>query len=173
MVKDNLALNKKGDKVKIVGKERHYNLLGTTIQYVPVLTYLLVKFDMFTFDNVSNGITGWGFVGLGIIFLAFRSKIKEKLKEYDETFGETWKRAKTGSLSLVMATVLFMVYIFSLNFFLIFGIFSVSTFASLYFYTPYDTLTVKKKKLQKILTEENDTKTFENIKKDFEDMKTL
>jgi len=164
MVENNLKLNKKGDKIKIVGKVRFYNILGTTIQFAPVLIYLMIKFNMFTFNESGYSLTGYGFTALVILFLAFRSKIKEKLKEYEKNFGNTWARSKSGSISLIIAVILFLVYTFSLNFFLIFGIYAISTYSSLFFYIPYDELNIKRIKLQKMLEEENDKNSFENIK---------
>ena len=128
----NLALNKKGTKVKITGKPKFYNVLGTSIQWLPPLTYLAVKFDLFTFQNQGYAISGWGIVLIIVLFLAFRSKIKEALVEYENTFGTTWSRVKAGSISLTIATVLFAVYFVSFSLFTIFFIFSASTYLSLF-----------------------------------------
>lgn len=167
----NLAINKKGTKVVIVGKAKFYNFLATTLQFVPTLAYLGVKFDMFTFQNQGYAITGWGITALSVLFLAFRSKIKEKLKEYDDTLGETWKRSKTGTVSIILGLVMFGIYIFALNFFTVFMIYGVSTYASLFLYKPYDELAIKRKAFQKTLDEENQKKDFEQMQKQFLELK--
>ena len=100
---NNLALNKKGTKVKITGVPKMFNVFGTSVQWLPSLTYLAIKFDLFTFQNQGYAITGWGVGGIIVLFLAFRSKIKETLKEsFKEVFRgspeiseETWFSEKT------------------------------------------------------------------------------
>jgi len=82
-VTNNLALNKKGTKVKIIGVPKMFNIFGTSVQWLPSLVYLSIKFDLFTFQNQGYAITGWGVVGVIILFLAFRSKIKDTAKEYE------------------------------------------------------------------------------------------
>lgn len=159
----NLALNKKGTKVKIVGMPRFFNILGTSVQWLPPLTYLAIKFDLFTFQNQGYAITGWGTVGIVILFLAFRSKIKDAYTEYGDTFGATWDRVKAGNISLGIATVLFIVYFASFSLFTIFFIFSASTYASLFAYAPYDKLAIKRKSMQVMLDEKNKVKDFETL----------
>jgi hypothetical protein len=168
----NLAINKKGTKVVISGKPKYYNVLATSLQFAPVLTYIALKFDMFTFQNQGYAITGWGITAVAVFFLAFRSKIKEKLKEYDDTLGETWKRSKSGTVSIVLGLVMFGVYVFATNFFAVFMIYGASTYASLLLYKPYDELSIKRKAFQKTLDEENQKKDFEQMQKQFLDLKT-
>ena len=168
----NLALNKKGTKVKIIGKPKYFNILGTSVQWLPPLTYLAVKFDLFTFQNSGYAITGWGAVLGVVLFLAFRSKIKDTFKEYENTFGASWERVKAGNISLGIATVLFAVYFVSFSLFTIFFIFSASTYISLFAYTPYDNLVVKKKSMQELLDEKNKTADFEQLTKQFNEMNT-
>lgn len=168
---NNLAINKKGTRVVIVGKEKFYNVLATTLQFAPTIAYISVKFDMFTFNNSGYAITGWGITALALGFLAFRSKIKEKLKEYDDVLGETWKRSKLGTVSIVFGLIMFAVYIFALNFFAVFMIFGCSTYASLFLYKPYDSLAIKRKTMQKMLDEQNQKKDFEQMQKQFLELK--
>ena len=169
----NLAFNKKKTRVVITGKPKFYNVLGTAFQYGPVLAYLFAKFDMFTFNNVGYGITGWGMTFAIIMLVAFRNKIKEKLKEYDDTLGDTWKRSKIGTVCFIIGVVLFFISYFSNNFFIIFMILSASTYTSLFLYAPYDVLLSRKKVLQKMLTEENEKEDFEILKTQYDDMKKL
>ena len=166
----NLALNKSGTKVKITGKPKFYNLLGTSVQWVPPLAYLAVKFDLFTFQNQGYAISGWGIVAIIGLFLAFRSKIKEALNEYENTFGSTWNRVKAGSISLTIATVLFAVYFVSFSLFTIFFIFAGSTYLSLFAYAPYDKLAIKRKTMQTLLDDKNKTADFEELTKEFNNM---
>lgn len=173
MSADNLKLNKKGTKVLVTGKTKFYGVFGTALQFLPTTAFMMFKFDMFTFNNEGYAITGWG-VTLGLfLVVAFRSKIKESLAQFDSSLGSTWKRSKAGSVSAIIAIILFFVYLFSLNFFIIFGIFSVSTFASLFLYAPYDIVVEKKVKLQKMLDTENGTKEFEKLKENFSEMKQV
>jgi len=150
---DNLALNKKGTKVVIIGKPKYYNLLGTVVQWLPSFLYIAFKFGIFTFEDAGYALTGMGIIGVSILFLMLRSKLKEAFKQYEEMFGETWGRIKLGNIALSIATVLFGVYLFSFTFFIIFFIFAGSTYASLYFYIPYDKLYVKRKEMQVLLNE--------------------
>ena len=173
MAVTNLAINKKGTRVVITGKPKFYNLEATFVQYAPVLGYIGWRFDMFTFDNSGYAVTGWGITAIVILFLAFRSKIKEKIKEYDDTFGETWKRSKAGSASLAIATVLLVIYALSMNLFIVFGIFSASTYLSLFLYKPYDELSIKRKTMQKMLDEENQKKDFDTIKNEYLEIKNI
>lgn len=167
----NLALNKKGTKVKITGKPKFYNVLGTSVQWLPPLAYLAVKFDLFTFQNQGYAISGWGIVAIIGLFLAFRSKIKESLVEYEKTFGTTWGRVKAGSISLTIATVLFAVYFVSFSLFTIFFIFSASTYLSLFAYSPYDKLAIKRKSMQELLDTKNKEKDFADLTKQFDELK--
>lgn len=171
MSADYLKLNKKGTKVVIKGKLKFYNILGTTVQYAPLLTYLFIKFDMFTFNEPAYGVTGWGITALIFILVAFRSKIKEYFNQFDESFGATWKRSKAGTVSLTITIILLVVYLFSFSFFKVFGIFSLSTYASLFLYAPYDKIAVKRQTMQKMLDEENQTKDFETLKTKFNEIK--
>jgi hypothetical protein len=173
MSENYLKLNKKGTKVVVTGKLKFYNILGTITQFAPTLALLLWKFDMFTFENEGYAITGWGATLLIFVVIAFRTKIKEALTKYDESMGATWKRAKAGSVSLTIAVVLFFVYLFSLNFFVIFGLFAGSTFLSLLFYAPYDNLAVERMALQKMISTENQTKNFEKLKEQYSEMKQV
>jgi len=164
----NLALNKKGTKVKITGKPKFYNILGTSVQWLPPLVYLAVKFDLFTFKNQGYAITGWGVVFAISLFIAFRQKIKDTVKEYEDTFGNTWNRVKAGNISLGIAIVLFIVYFASFNLFTIFFIFAGSTYASLFLYGPYDKLAIKRKEMQKLLDEKKKTEDFKALTNQFE-----
>ncbi len=166
----NLALNKKGTRVKITGKPRFFNILGTSVQWLPPLTYLAIKFDLFTFQNESYAITGWGAVFAIALFIAFRQKIKAKLKEYEEAFGSSWQRAKSGNISLGIATVLFGVSIFSTSLFIIFFIYSASTYASLFLYGPYDTINEKRKEMQQLLDTKNKEADFKALTKQFNEL---
>ena len=168
----NLALNKKGTKVKVVGVPKFYNILGTSIQWLPPLTYLAIKFDLFTFQNQGYAITGWGVVLISILFLAFRSKIKDAYTEYSDTFGPTWERVKAGNIALGIATVLFLVYFVSFSLFTIFFIFAGSTYLSLFAYGPYDKLAIKKKAMQKLLNEKQQTEDFEELTKQLTELET-
>lgn len=167
----NLALNKKGTKVKVVGLPRTYNILGTSVQWLPPLTYLAVKFDLFTFNNQGYAITGWGAVLGVVLFLAFRSKIKDALTEYENTFGTTWNRAKSGNIALGIASVLFAVYFVSFSLFTIFFIFAGSTYISLFAYGPYDKLAIKRKDMQTLLDEKNKKADFETLTKQLDELK--
>ena len=167
---DNLALNKKGTKVKIIGVPKFFNILGTSVQWLPPLTYLAIKFDLFTFQNEGYAITGWGFVGVIVLFLAFRSKIKEALVEYENTFGTMWTRSKAGNISLGIATTLFIVSIASLSLFTIFFIFSASTYLSLFAYAPYDKLAIKRKSMQELLDTKNKELDFASLTKQLDEM---
>ncbi len=158
---DSLAINKKGDKVKIVGKARFYNLAGKTLQFAPLLTYLAVEYNLFSYVEGTNAgykITGWGFFFACVLGLIFRDQFREWIKKYDESLGETWQRSKSGTTALIITLILFITYFISYNLMWILGIYGVSTFASLYFYAPYDKLNVKRKAIQ----EELDKKTKEN-----------
>lgn len=161
----NLALNKKGTKVKITGTPKFYNVLGTSIQWLPSLAYLSVKFDLFTFQNSGYAITGWGFVGVVVLFLAFRSKLKETYKEYGDTFGATWDRVKAGNIALAIAGILLAVSVASISLFAIFFIFAGSTYISLAVYGPYDKLAIKRKEMQVLLDEKNKKADFEELTK--------
>jgi len=167
----NLALNKKGTKVKITGKPKYFSLLGTVIQWLPSLTYLAVKFDLFTFQNQGYAITGWGVVTVILLFLAFRSKIKDAFNEYGEEFGSTWQRVKAGNIALGIATVLFAVYFVSFSLFTIFFIFAASTYLSLFAYGPYDKLAIKRKSMQVMLDEKNKVADFEALTKQLNELK--
>lgn len=169
----NLAINKKGTRVVITGKPKFYNIEATFIQYAPVLAYIGWRFDMFTFENSGYAITGWGITVLVVLFLAFRSKIKEKIKEYDDSFGETWKRSKAGSASMVISMVLLVIYLLSMNLFIVFAIYSGSTFLSLFLYKPYDELSIKRKTMQKMLDEENRATEFESMKNEYLGLKNI
>ena len=168
---NNLALNKKGTKVKITGVPKMFNVFGTSVQWLPSLTYLAIKFDLFTFQNQGYAITGWGVVGIIVLFLAFRSKIKETLKEYEDTFGETWNRVKAGNISMAIAMVLFGVYFASFALFTIFFIFAGSTYLSLFLYAPYDKIAIKRKTMQTMLNDKNKVADFEELTKQFNEMK--
>ena len=167
-----LALNKKGTKVKIVGAPKFFNILGTSIQWLPSLTYLAIKFDLFTFQNQGYAITGWGVVGVVILFLAFRSKIKDAFTEYGETFGSTWGRVKAGNIALGIASVLFLVYFVSFSLFTIFFIFAGSTYLSLFAYAPYDNLAIKRKSMQTMLDDKNKVADFEALTKQLNELET-
>ena len=167
----NLALNKKGTKVKIVGAPKFFNILGTSVQWLPPLTYLAVKFDLFTFQNQGYAITGWGTVGLVILFLAFRSKLKDAFTEYGDTFGATWNRVKAGNISLGIASVLFLVYFASFSLFTIFFVFAGSTYLSLFAYAPYDKLAIKRKSMQVMLDDKNKVADFEALTKQLDELK--
>ena len=168
---NNLAINKKGRKIKITGMPKMFNIIGTSIQWLPPLTYLAVKFDLFTFKNEGYAITGWGAVALIVLFLAFRSKIKDSFKEYEESFGSNWNRMKAGNISLAIATTLFAVYFISFGLFTIFFIFSASTYLSLFAYGPYDKLAEKRKTYQTMLDDKNKKADFEALTKDFDKLK--
>jgi hypothetical protein len=167
---DNLTLNKKGTKVVVTGTPKYYNLLATAIQWLPPFVYLAIKFDLFTFENEGFAFTGWGIVGISMLFLILRQKIRDKLKEYEEQFGATWNRAKSGAIALTIATVLFGVYFLSYSFFLIFFIYAGSTFLSLTFYKPYDDLTNKRLAMQKMLDDKTKTADFEKLTKKFDEL---
>ena len=164
----NLAFNKKGTKVKITGVPKFFNILGTSIQWLPPLAYLAVKFDLFTFQNQGYAITGWGLTVIVILFLAFRSKIKDAFTEYEESFGSMWSRAKAGNISLAIASVLFLVYFVSFSLFTIFFIFSASTYLSLFAYAPYDKLVTKRKAMQTLLSEQNQKADFKALTEQFD-----
>ena len=164
---DNLAFNKKKTKVVITGNPKYFNMLGTFVQFGPILAFLSFKYDLFKSGDSLGQITGWGIIGLAFVFIMFRSKIKEKLAEYDNSLGETWKRSKSGTVALVLTLVLFGMYFVSYSLLFIFGIYGISTYASLLLYAPYDKLNVKKLKLQKLLDNENQTTEFESLKTKF------
>ena len=168
----NLALNKKGTKVKVVGKPRIYSTLGMSAQWLPSLAYLAVKFDLFTFQNSGYAITGWGAVFIITLFLAFRQRIKDKFKEYEETFGSAWNRAKSGNISLGIASILLLVSVFSTSLFIIFYIFAISTYASLAFYKPYDILNKKRLEMQKLLDQKRQTEDFQTLTEQFNQINT-
>lgn len=155
-----LTLNKKGTKVKVTGLPKIYNILGTSVQWLPPLTYLAITFDLFTFENEGYAITGWGVIGVIVLFLAFRQKIKDAYTEYENTFGATWNRAKLGNIALGIATMLFLVYFVSFSLFTIFFIFAGSTYISLFVYAPYDKLAIKRKEMQTMLDKQNKEKDF-------------
>ena len=167
---NNLTLNKKGTKVKIVGMPRWYNIFGTSVQWIPPMTYLAIKFDLFTFQNQGYAITGWGVVGIILLFLAFRSKIKDAFKEYEDSFGTSWNRMKAGNISLGIATVLFAVYFVSFSLFTIFFIFSASTYVSLALYGPYDKLTAKRRTMQEMLDKKTKESDFEALTNQFNEL---
>ena len=167
----NLAINKKGTKVKITGMPKMFNIFGTSIQWIPPIAYLAVKFDLFTFKNEGYAITGWGAVALIVLFLAFRSKIKDSFKEYEESFGSNWNRMKSGNISLAIATVLFAVYFVSFGLFTIFFIFAGSTYLSLFAYTPYDKLAEKRKTYQTMLDDKNKKEDFDSLTEEFNKLK--
>ena len=167
----NLTLNKKGTKVKITGKPKYFNVLGTFVQWLPPLAYLSVKFDLFTFENSGYAITGWGFVFAVGLFIAFRSKINDAYKEYSATFGNTWNRVKAGNISLGIASVLFAVYFVSFSLFTIFFIFSASTYLSLFAYSPYDKLATKRKEMQELLDNKNKEKDFKALTEQLDNLK--
>jgi hypothetical protein len=166
----NLALNKKGTKVKVVGISKVFNILGTSIQWLPPLTYLAIKFDLFTFENEGYAITGWGAVFVISLFLAFRQKIKDAYTEYGETFGVTWNRIKAGNIALGIATILFIVYFASFSLFTIFFIFAGSTYISLFVYAPYDKLAIKRKEMQTMLDKQNKEKDFVTLTNQFKEL---
>ena len=166
----NLALNKKGTKVKITGVPKMYGLLGTVIQWGPSFAYLSIQFDLFTFKNEGYAITGWGVVFAIALFLAFRQKISDKLKEYETMFGSSWNRARGGSIALGIATVLFLVSIFSTSLFIIFFIYSGSTYLSLFAYNPYDEINKKRIEMQELLDKDNKEKDFATLTKQFNEM---
>lgn len=170
---DNLTLNKKGTKVKVVGKIKYYNILGTIIQWSPSFIYLAIKFDLFKFEDKPITYTGWGMVFVAMIFLMFRQKIKDKMKEYEEQFGATWNRAKSGHIALMIAAILFVVYFVSYSFFLIFFIYASSTYLSLFFYAPYDELMIKRKTMQKMLDEKEQVKDFEKLTQRYKELKSV
>jgi hypothetical protein len=167
-----LALNKKGTRVNIIGMPKFFNILGTSIQWLPPLTYLAIKFDLFTFQNQGYAITGWGAVFGVALFIAFRQKIKDKLKEYEDMFGSAWNRVKAGNISLGIATVLFAVYFVSFSLFTIFFIFAGSTYLSLFAYAPYDKLATKRKSMQELLDDKNKTADFETLTQQFNELNT-
>ncbi len=164
----NLTLNKKGTKVKITGKPKYFNVLGTFVQWLPPLAYLSVKFDLFTFQNANYAITGWGFIFAVGLFIAFRQKIKDKLKEYEDSFGSMWNRSKSGNISLAIATTLFLVSILSTSLFIIFFIYSTSTYASLFIYGPYDAINGKRIEMQKLLDEKLKAEDFKTLTEQFD-----
>jgi hypothetical protein len=168
----NLALNKKGTKVKIIGVPKFFNILGTSVQWIPPLAYLAIKFDLFTFQNQGYAITGWGAVGIITLFLAFRSKIKDTFTEYGESFGSTWNRIKAGNIALGIATILFIVYFASFSLFTIFFIFAGSTYLSLFAYAPYDKLAIKRKSMQEMLNEKNKEADFATLTQQFNELNT-
>lgn len=167
---ENLSFNKKRTKVKITGKPKYYNLIGTAIQWIPPIAYLAVKFDLFTFDNQGYAITGWGIVGAIMVFLAMRSKIKETLAKYETSIGPTWKRIKTASVLLTITGVLGLTYLLFFSFFILFGILTLSSAGSIFFYAPYDTLDTQRMEMQKMLDEENKTANFNKLKSNFDQL---
>ena len=168
----NLSLNKKGTKVKITGKPKYFNILGTSVQWLPTLTYLAIKFDLFTFQNQGYAITGWGGVFAIAFFIAFRQKIKDKLKEYEETFGSMWGRAKSGNISLIIATTLFFVSVFSTSLVNVFFIYSSSTYISLFIFGPYDKINETRIEMQKLLDNKNKENDFAKLTKELTELDT-
>lgn len=166
----NLTLNKKGTKVKITGLPKLYNILGTGVQWIPSFVYLGIKFDLFTFENEGYAITGWGVVFVVGLFLAFRQKLKASFKEYAETFGSSWERAKSGNIALAIASTLFVVYFASLSLFMIFFIYAGSTYLSLLLYAPYDALSEKRKEMQALLDEKRKKEDFNALTQEFEQL---
>lgn len=167
---DNLALNKKGTKVVITGKPKYYNLFGTLVQWGIPFLYLSIEYDLFTFKDSGLAFTGWGMVGVGALFLMFRSKIREKLRRLESEIGETYARIRAGSIYLSIASVLFVVYFISYSLFLLFFILSASTFLSLSFYKPYDELIIKKDSMQKLLEEKNKVADFEVLTQKYNEL---
>lgn len=171
---NNLAFNKKRTKVIIVGKPKYYNLLGTAIQFGPLLTYLSIQYDLFRFVDGTDGgykATGYGLVAICFVFIMFRNKIKESLKQYDESLGETWQRSKSATTTLIIAMILGITYFISFNLMWILGIYGVSTYLSLFAYAPYDKLNVLRLQMQEKLDEQNKDDNFEQMIKDFEQNK--
>jgi len=172
MAVNNLALNKKGTKVKIIGRPKFYNFWGTLVQWLPSFAYVSWKFDLFTFENQKFAITGWSLVGISMLFIFFRQKIKDKMAEFEDEFGYTWKRAKSGNVALTIATVLFVVYFLSYSFFVIFFIYAGSTYLSLLLYAPYDNLVTKRKSMQELLKQKSATADFDELTNRYEELKS-
>lgn len=167
---DNLALNKKGTKVVITGKPKYYNLLGTTIQYGIPIGCIAYQYDIFSFNESGYSATGWGLIVAIISFLAFRSKIKEAFKEYDKSLGTTWNRSKAGSVSLIIASVLLLVSVFTTALYWVFYSFAISTYLALFFYKPYDELAEKKAEMQAMLDSKTKTADFEKLTQKFNEL---
>lgn len=170
MATNYLAKNKKGNKIVITGKPKYYNVIGTAIQFLPILTYVGLTYDLFTFRDEGLATTGWFVVVLVILAMAFRSKVRDKMHEYEEQFGYTWKRIKRATTYIIIGLVLLGVYLFTLKLFILFLIYGGSSLLALIFYVPYDKIIVKKKLFQKKLDEEISKAEFESIQNGFENL---
>lgn len=152
---DYIKFNKKKTKVKITGTPKVMGLAGVLVQTGLPFAYLSVRYDLFTFRNAGYALTGWGVVGLFGMFLVFRDKIKDAMKEADTNLGATYQRSKLAITMVILSLVAILTNYFVEAFVLLFMIIAGSTLVSLPLYKPYDEVLSLKKAMQEELKKRN------------------
>ncbi|NCU42729.1 MAG: hypothetical protein EOM19_08590 [Candidatus Moranbacteria bacterium] len=148
-----LHLNKKGTKVQI---DTSYQFLGTSAlltQYGIPFIYIATVYDLFE-PNGKYSLTGWGIVGIALIFLALRQKIKEAIKEFDMHLSVTAQRSKWALTSFTIAGILAVSQIFFTAFLQLFLVIGISTILSLPLWSPYDNIMEERNEVQKMLKDD-------------------
>lgn len=152
---DYLRLNKKKTKVRVTGYPKFMGFMGAVVQSGIPFGYLAYRYDLFTFRNAGYALTGWGVVALFGVFMIFRDKIKDAMKEADTNLGHTYQRSKLAITMGILSIIVILTNYFVEAFVLLFMIIAGSTLVSLPFYSPYDEVLELKKAMQEELKKRN------------------
>lgn len=91
---------------KLSKKYIWWGSLGTLIQYGVPLSYIVYRYDIFKFEEAQNSLTGWGIIGIGVIFFMFRNKLKMMVEDYNKHLGMTGQKGKWGIAFFTMFGIL-------------------------------------------------------------------
>jgi hypothetical protein len=136
-------------------------MLGTSallVQYGLPFAYIAQRYGLFTFDEGTYSVTGWGVVGIVILYAVFRNKIKAFVNDYNTTLGVTAQRGKWGMIWLSVAFILGVSTIFIDAFLWFFIVLGGSNLLALPLWNNYDIKVVQMKAIQETL-KDNSNKT--------------
>ena len=158
-----MHLNKKGDKVVL---DTSYKMLGTSallVQYGLPFAYIAQRYGLFTFDEGTYSVTGWGVVGIVILYAVFRNKIKAFVNDYNTTLGVTAQRGKWGMIWLSVAFILGVSTIFIDAFLWFFIVLGGSNLLALPLWNNYDVKVVQMKAIQETLKDKSNKSNLEML----------
>ena len=158
-----LHLNKKGNKVVL---DTSYKMLGTgalLVQYGIPFAYIAQRYGLFTFDEGTYSVTGWGVVSIGILYAVFRNKIKAFVNDYNTTLGVTAQRGKWGMIWLTVALILGVATIFINAFLWFFIVLGGSNLLALPLWNNYDLKVVQMKAIQETLKDKSNKSNLEML----------
>lgn len=81
-------------------------IISNILQYGIPLSYIFYRYDIIKNEDAGKSITGWGLIGVAIIYFIFQNKIKEGLQSYDKRLGMVAQKGKWGMIFLVLTLFL-------------------------------------------------------------------